>query len=151
MTTQPFTSAMLDEVADYLVSDRDTHKVLDRKFAELGIKEPIPEPSSEEEAYRALGMQRGAHYGVLKSSKRDRLRNALGFQYNRSGNNGVLQLIKTLNEPVVYSREPESFRVFCAGMNRILRFYGVEYRDDGQFHYVEPTRTLSEAERRPRR
>ena len=45
MATQPFTSAALGEVADYLVSDRDTHKVLDRKFAELGIAEPIPEPS----------------------------------------------------------------------------------------------------------
>ena len=37
MDTQPFTSAALDEVADYLVSDRDTHRVLDSKFAELGI------------------------------------------------------------------------------------------------------------------
>ena len=148
MTTQPFTSAALDEIAEYLVSDRDTHKMLDRKFAELGIKEPIPEPSPEEKAYKAMGMRRGIHYGVMKPSKRDRLRYALSFQYNGSGNNGVLQLIKSLNEPVVYSRDPEEFRAFCAGLNRILRFYGVEYRDDGQFHYVEPTRTLSEAERR---
>ena len=149
MTTQPFTSAALDEIADYLVSDRDTHRVLDRKFAELGITEPRPEPSGqEEEAYKAMGLQRGVHYYVQGPSKRDRLRHALNFQNNRSGNNGVLQLIKTLNDPVVYSRNPEGFRVFCAGINRILRFYGVEYRDDGQFHSVDPTRTLSEAERR---
>ena len=148
MDTQRFTSAALDEIADYLVSDRDTHKVLDRKFGELGIKEPIPEPSPEEEAYKAMGMRRGVHYGVMKPSKRDRLRHALGFQYNWSGNNGLLQLIKTLNEPVVYTRDPAGFRAFCAGLNRILRFQGVEYRDDGQFHRVEPTRTLSEAERR---
>ena len=148
MNTQRFTSAALDEISDYLVSDRDTHKVLDRKFGELGIKEPIPEPSPEEEAYKAMGMRRGVHYGVMKPSKRDRLRYALGFQYNWSGNNGVLQLIKTLNEPVVYTRDPAGFRAFCAGLNRILRFQGVEYRDDGQFHRVEPTRTLSEAERR---
>ena len=148
MATKPFTSAALDEVADCLVCDRDTHKVLDRRFAELGIDEPISKPSEEEEHYKAIGMRRGVHYGVIKPSKRDRLRHALGFQYNRSGNNGVLQLIKSLNEPVIYSRDPEGFRDFCAGLNRILRFYGVEYRDDGQFHNVDPSRTLSEAERR---
>ena len=98
MNTPPFTSAALDEIAGYMVSDRDTHRVLDRKFAEFGITEPIPEPSPEEEAYKAMGMRRGVHYGVMKPSKRDRLRYALGFQYNRSGNNGVLQLIKTLSE-----------------------------------------------------
>ena len=138
----------MDEIADNLVSDRDTHRVLDCKFAELGIEEPIPEPSPEEEAYEAMGMRRGVHCGAMKPSKRDRLRNALGFQYNRSGNKGVLQLIKALNEPVGYSRDPEGFRAFCSGLNRILRFYGVEYQDDGAFHYVDPTRTLTEAERR---
>ena len=55
-------------------------------------------------------MRHGIHYGVMKPSKRDRLRYALSFQYNRSGNNGVLHLIKSLNEPVVYSRDPEGFR-----------------------------------------
>ena len=148
MTTPPFTSAALDEIADYLVSDRNTNRVLDRKFEELGIKEPTPEPSPEEEAYKAMGLRRGVHYGVMNPSKRDRLHYALGFQYNRSGNKGVLQLIKALNELVVYSMDPEGFRAFCSGLNRILRFYGVEYRDDGKFHNVDPTRTLSEAERR---
>ena len=148
MDTQPFTTAALDELAEYLVSDRDTHRVLDRKFAELGIKEPMPKPSPKEEAYKKMGMQRGVDYDVMKPSKRDRLRHALRFQYSRSGNNGVLQLIQSLNEPVIYSSNPEGFREFCTGLNRILRFYGVEYRDDGRFHYVAPTRTLTEAERR---
>ena len=149
MATHSFTSAALDELADYLVSDRDTHKVLDRRFAELEIEEPIPKPSEEEENYyRGMGMRRGIHYGVLKPSKRDRLRHALGFQFNRSGNSGVLQLIKLLNDPVIYSGDLGGFRDFCAGLNRILRFSGVEYRDDGQFHSVDPTRTLSDAERR---
>ena len=148
MTTPPFTSAALDELADYLVSERDTHRVLDRKFAELGIMEPTPEPSPEETTYKAMGLRRGVDYGVMKPSKRDRLGYALDFQYKRSGNNGVLQLIKALNELVVYSMDPEGFRAFCSGLNRILRFYGVEYRDDGAFHKVDPTRTVSEAERR---
>ena len=149
MTHPPFTSAALDEIADYLVRDRDTHRVLDRKFAELGITEPRAEASPTEEAtYKAMGWQRGVHYYIQGPSKKDRLRHALNFQNKRSGNNGVLQLIKTLNEPVGYSRDPEGFRAFCGGLNRILRFYGVEYRDDGRFHIVDPTRTLAEAERR---
>ena len=40
----------LDEIAAYLESDRDTHKLcLDRRFRELGIIEPSPEPSPKEE------------------------------------------------------------------------------------------------------
>ena len=148
MTTQPFTPSALDQIADYLVSDRDTHNVLNRKFAELGIIEPNPEPSPKEASYKAMGLQPGVDYYVWGPSKRDRLRHALNFQLNRSGNKGVLQLIKTLNEPVVYSMNPEGFREFTDGINRILRFYGVEYRDDGEFHHVDPTRTLSESERR---
>ena len=148
MTTSRFTYAALDEIADCLVNDRDTHRVLDRKFDELGIREQIAEPSPEEEVYKAMGMQRGVHYGVMKPSKRERLRYALRFQCNRSGNNGVLQLIKTLNEPVVYARIPQKFREFANALNRILRFYGMEYRDDGEFHTVDPARTLTEAERR---
>ena len=149
MTAPSFTSSALDELSDYLVSDHDTHRVLNRKFAELGITEARPEPSpKEEETYKAMGLQRGKHYYVQSPSKRDRLRHALEFQNRRSGSKGVLQLIKVLNEPVVYSGDLDSFRSFCSGLNRILRFYGVEYRDDGEFHSVNPTRTLSEAERR---
>ena len=148
MAAPHFTSAALDEIADNLVSERDTHKVLDRRFRELGIVEPRLEPSSEEETYRAMGLRRGVDYYATKPSKRDRLRHALGLQYNRSGKNGVLQLIKTLNQPVVYSGNLDGFREFCSAINRILRFYGVEYRDDGEFHNIDPTRTLSEADRR---
>ncbi len=148
MTTRPLSSAALDEVATYLVSERNTHRVLDRKFAELSIEEPVPEPSQQEKAFKAMGLRRGVDYRVPRPSKRDRLRYALDFQYKHSRNEGVLQLIKALNEPVAYSDEPEEFRTFCAGLNRILRFYGMEYRDDGEFHYVNRTRTLSETEQR---
>ena len=151
MTSKPFTSAALDEIAEFLVSDRDIHKVLDRKFAELRITEPRPASSPKEESYKAMGLQPGVDYYVMGPSKRDRLRHAVNFQNKRSGNKGVLQLIKALNDPVTYSRNTEEFREFrefCNGLNRILRFYGVEYQDDGEFHNVNPTRTLSEAEHR---
>ena len=149
MNSQPFTTAALDQLANCLVNDRDTHKVLDRKFAELGIREQRPDANPSEEAnFKAMGLQRDIHYYVQGPSKRDRLRNALDFQNRRSGNKGVLQLIKALNEPVVYVGCPEEFKEFCAAINRILRFHGVEYRDDGEFYNVAPTRTLTEAERR---
>ena len=149
MTTRPFTSTALDEIAKHLVSERDTHRILDSKFAELSIPEPHLEPSTQEEgAFKAMGLQRGVHYSVMGLSKRTRLRHALDFLSKRSGSPGVFELIKALNGLEIYSRNPEEFREFCNGLNRILRFYGVEYRDDGEFHKVDPTRTLSEAERR---
>lgn len=149
MTTQPFSPSVLDEIAELLVCDRDTHRVLDRRFEDLGITEPRVEPDPKEEAkFQTMGMQRGVHYYVQGPSKRDRLRYAVNFQHRRSGNKGVLQLVKTLNEPAVYASDPDGFREFCAGLNRILRFHGVEYRDDGEFHTVDPTRTLSEAQQR---
>ena len=149
MATKPFIPAALDEIAELLVCDRDTHRVLDRRFEDLGITEPCVEPDPKEEArFKAMGLQRGVGYHVQGPSKRDRLRNALNFQNERSGNKGVLQLIKALNEPEAYTGSPDGFREFCGSLNRILRFYGVEYRDDGRFYNVDATRTVSEAQRR---
>lgn len=148
MTTRPFTPSALDEIAAYLVNDHDTHRVLDRKFAELAITEPTPQSSPREEVFKAQGLKRGLDYHIFGPSKKDRLRFALTFQFKRSGNNGVLQLIQTLVDPITFTGNPEMFRSFCSGLNQILWFYGVEYRDDGNFHIVDPTRTLSEAEQR---
>ena len=149
MTTQPFTSSVLDQIAELLVCDRDTHRVPDRRFEDLGITEPRVEPDPKDEAgFKAMGMQRGVDYYVRGPSKRDRLRYAVNFQHRRSGDKGVLQLVKTLHEPATYASDPDGLREFCASLNRILRFHGLEYRDDGEFHTVDPTRTLSEAQRR---
>ena len=123
MTTR-FTSAAVGRDSEYLVNDRDTHSVLDRKFSDLGIVEPVTVPSPQEEDWKAMGMKRGIHYAVKRPSKRERLRHAVRFQHDRSGNKGVLQLIKALNEPVVYSSDPQGFKEFSSGLNRILRFYG---------------------------
>ena len=35
-------AAAREEIAEYLVSDRVTHRVLDRKFQGLNISEPAP-------------------------------------------------------------------------------------------------------------
>ena len=150
MTALPFTSAALDEIANHLVCERDTHRLLDQKFAELGISEPARESSPQEEAYLASGLRSGIDYVVSRPSKRERLRYASDFLFRRSGNNGVLHLIKILNEPVVYAGDLDGFTQFSSGLNRILRLYGLEYRDDGEFHEVAPARTLTEAELRAR-
>ena len=95
-----------------------------------------------------MGLERGVHYDYFQPSKRDKLLHALKVLNQRSGSKGVLQLIGALNEPVSFSQSPEEFNTFCNGINRILRFHGVEYRDDGKFHPVDATRTLSEADQR---
>ena len=97
-----------------------------------------------------LGSRPGVDYYVKKPSKRIRLLRAVQTKHQESGSAGVLQLIKTLYPMEEYAENPDEFREFCRGLNRILRFSGVEYRDDGEFHRVTPTRDLTEAERRAR-
>ena len=143
-----FTTAQLEQIAECLVDDRNTHRILDRKFSELNILEPPPEPSPEELRYKSAGLQRGIDYNILSPSKRKRLLRAVNVMYSQSGGRGVLQLVRTLHDPVLYVGNLDGFRTFCDHLNRILRYSGLEYRDDGEFHRVSETRNLSEAERR---
>ena len=143
-----FTSTQLEQIADRLVNDRDTHSVLDRKFAELHLSEPSPEPSPQELTYKKMGQKPGVDYYVRGPSKRQRLLYAVETMYKSSGGYGVLHLIRTLHDHVSYVDNPDEFRTFCDGINRVLRFSGMEYKDDGKFHRVVETRSLSEAESR---
>ena len=143
-----FEPSALEVIAGCLVSDQVTHTVLDRKFKELNIVEPAqPKP----EYAKRFGLQEGVDYWVKGPSKQERLLRAVNVKYRESGGNGVLQLIKTLYPPVSYTANPDVFREFCNRINRILRFSGVEYRDDGNFHGVSKTRDLTEARERARR
>ena len=146
-----FTFTQLEQIASLLVSDRDSHRVLDGKFQHLNIKEPSPDPSPEEGRFKKLGMRAGVDYYNVGPSKRDRLRYAVQEMYNRSRGRGVLYLVQVLHDPVSYVDDPDEFAQFCHDINLVLRFSGWEYRDDGQFHRVVETRTLSEAEQRTRR
>ncbi|MYC07537.1 MAG: TIGR02391 family protein [Chloroflexi bacterium] len=143
-----FTSAQLEQIADRLVSDEVTHRVLDRKFRELNIVEPTPEPSPQEASFRKSGLQAGRDYYIIGSSKKERLLYAVEVMYKQNGGQGVLHLVRTLYDLVLYAGNPDKFAEFCDDINRILRFSGYEYRDDGHFYRVVETRTLSEAERR---
>lgn len=138
----------LEEIAECLVSDRVTHRILDRKFQELNIIEPI---AAEPDKAKLHGLKSGVDYYAMKPSKRNRLLTAVQIKHRESGGNGVLQLIKTIYPIEAYVADRDGFREFCNRINRILRFSGTEYREDGQFHRVTPTLDLSEAERRAKR
>ena len=143
-----FTAAQLEEIAVRLVSDRVTNGVLDRKFGELGIVEPSPEPSPQEAKFKKAGLQAGRGYHIMGPSKKERLMYAVRAMYKQSSGQGVLRLIQVIYDPIHYAQNLDEFTEFCDDINRILRFIGCEYRDDGQFHPVVETRTLAEAERR---
>ena len=143
--TIEFNPAALDEIAACLVTEEITHSDLTRKFAELNISEPIQQ---EPDTAKKFGLQRGVDYWIKGPSKRERLLYAIISQYKMSGGQGVLQIIRTLYSPVSYVGNPGKFREFCGQINPVLRFSGVEYRDDGKFYQVSRTKDLSEAERR---
>ena len=92
-----FTPSALEQIANCMVRDEVTHRILDGKFAELHIQEQIP---LEPEYARRYGLRAGVDYYVKQPSKRDRLLLATQITYQRSGGNGVLQLIQTLYSPV---------------------------------------------------
>ena len=94
-----FKPAHLEEIAARLVSDRVTHGVLDRKFRELGIVEPSPEPSPEEASFRKSGLQAGRDYYIMGPSKKERLLYAVNATYQESGGQGVLRLVQVFVRP----------------------------------------------------
>ena len=145
-----FTDPQLEQIAHLLVSDRDSHSVLDRKFQRLHITEPPPGPSPKEDRFKNAGLRADVDYYSIGPSKKNRLLYAVQEMYKQSRGHGVLRLIKDLHDPVSYVGNSDEFTTFCHDINLILRFSGWEYRDDGQFHKVVETRSLSEAERRAR-
>lgn len=146
MDIQIKTGAM-EQIARCLVSDQLTHAKLDRKFQTLHINEPA---QREPDGYKRFGLQPGVDYSMQRPSKRDRLLRAVQIKHRESGGKGVLDLIQRLYPMEEYASNPDEFRSFCGEINRVLRFSGVEYREDGEFHRVTPTRDLTEAERRAR-
>lgn len=72
--------------------------------------------------------------------------NALQQQHGCS--NHLFHFVKSLLPPTGFIGQRERFEEIRRSLNQNLIFSGVEYREDGDFHHVEPARTLSEAERR---
>lgn len=60
-------AAARDEIAEYLVSDRVTHRVLDRKFQALNVSEPTP---VEPDAYKRSGLIAGVDCRIMTTKAR---------------------------------------------------------------------------------
>ncbi len=82
-------------------------------------------------------------------TKWKRLYNALADDQNKCqyGNN-VLSFIAKALQPTRYINNRNHYDLMLRGVNIILAFYGLEFRDDGKFHKFKPVSTLAEAEKR---
>ena len=82
-------------------------------------------------------------------TKWKRLYNALGNNQNkRQDSNKVLSFIATALQPAIYINRRERYDLMTRGVNGVLAFQGLEFRDDGKFHLVKSISTLTEAEMR---
>jgi len=82
-------------------------------------------------------------------TKWKRLYNALAEDQNkRQSGNKVLSFVATALQPTRYINDRDHYDLMLRGVNIVLAFYGLEFRDDGKFHTIKPVSTLAEAEKR---
>ena len=82
-------------------------------------------------------------------TKWKRLYNALADDQNkRQYGNKVLSFIAKALQPTRYINNRENYESMLMGVNTVLAFHGLEFRDDGKFHIIKPVSTLAEAEKR---
>ena len=94
-----------------------------------------------------------AQIGVIDTdttmTKWRRLYNALaGDQNKRQSGTRVLSFIAKALQPTRYINNREHYELMLRGVNTVLAFHGLEFRDDGKFHTIKPVSTLTEAEKR---
>ena len=94
-----------------------------------------------------------AQIGVIDTdttmTKWRRLYNALADNQNkRQDGNNVLAFIATALRPTRYTNNEENYESMLMGVNKVLAFHGLEFKDDGKFHTIKPVSTLAEAEKR---
>ena len=94
-----------------------------------------------------------AQIGVIDTdptmTKWKRLYNALADNQNkRQDGNNVLAFIATALRPTRYTNNEENYESMLMGVNKVLAFHGLEFKDDGKFHTIKPVSTLAEAEKR---
>ena len=84
-----------------------------------------------------------------KMTKWKRLHNALADNQNkRQDGNMILVFISKALHPTRYINKREQYELMIMGVNTILAFHGLEFKDDGRFHTIKPVSTLAEAEKR---
>ena len=94
-----------------------------------------------------------AQIGVIDTdptmTKWKRLYNALSENQNkRQDGNRVLSFIAKALHPTRYINKSEQYELMLMGVNTVLAFHGLNFRDDGKFHTIKPVSTLAEAEKR---
>lgn len=94
-----------------------------------------------------------AQIGVIDTdptmTKWIRLYNALSENQNkRQDGNRVLSFIAKALHPIRYINKSEQYELMLRGVNTVLAFHGLNFRDDGKFHTIKPVSTLAEAEKR---
>jgi len=94
-----------------------------------------------------------AQIGVIDTdptmTKWKRLYNALAEDQNkRQSGTRVLSFIAKALQPTRYINDRDHYDLMLRGVNIVLAFYGLEFRDDGKFHTIKPVSTLAEAEKR---
>ena len=78
-----------------------------------------------------------------------RLHNALSENQNkRQDGNRILSFIAKALRPTRYINKSEQYELMLRGVNTVLAFHGLNFRDDGKFHTIKPVSTLAEAEKR---
>ncbi|MDD5772492.1 MAG: TIGR02391 family protein [bacterium] len=82
-------------------------------------------------------------------TKWKRLFNAFVTAHNeRQSDNHVLSFISKALEPARFVGNTGYFNSILNEINVILSFQGLEYRDDGKFHVIDKSNSLTEAQRR---
>lgn len=78
-----------------------------------------------------------------------RLYNSCVEVQNRTGcSNNILTLIQTAYHPSRFINNKEKFEKRRSELNKILSFIGLEYSDNGKFHSVSKSETITDAEKR---
>jgi uncharacterized protein (TIGR02391 family) len=94
-----------------------------------------------------------AQIGVIDTdptiTKWRRLYNALAENQNkRQDGNRVLSFIAKALQPTRFINNRNQYDLMLRGVNIVLAFHGLEFRDDGKFHTIKRVSTLAEAEKR---
>ena len=74
-----------------------------------------------------------------------RLHNALSKNQNeRQDGNRVLSFIAKALHPIRYINKSKQYELMLRGVNTVLAFHGLNFRDDGKFYSTKPVSTLAE-------
>lgn len=128
MKVPPFRAGELEQICQVLAATETglTGSQLERLLRQIKVSDPTP-----------------------TMTKWKRLYNALSGYQNRTGSGGkVLSFVSQALDPVRYRGQTERFEELRDGVNVVLAFRGLEFREDGKFHRVRGRQPRSAKRRR---